>query len=387
MKTLNTYIMTIVLLIVATAGVAQTGEKSTEADFESILERMRGHNFEDNSSKGMADLNDDAWRVRILVIRDLVRMGPEGVPKLREGLKDENRHVRHVCVTALGILGAKDAGEDLIKLLIEDSDRIVRCQAAQALGQIGYSKAEAILKKVSEEDESRNLRHRAKLALGRLKEGAKSGPEDIKAWSGLDEKTFRQVKVGGAAVDFELKDTKGKVWRLSDFKGKTVVLIWIWADWCPVCHREFHDLLEMEKQLKEANIAVLTIECHDRYRTKVMAEGRDIWGPFLKEWGPKRLKAIEESVLNRRELWWPHLTDVAGSVGAIYGVDPMEFTAHDEWMNRPSTIIVDPNGIVRFAYYGTYWGDRPTIEETFEMIKTNKYDFVHPERRKLEKDK
>ena len=79
--------------------------------------------------------------------------------------------------------------------------------------------------------------------------------------------------------------------------------------------------------------------------------------------------------------WWPHLVDNAGAIAAMYNVDPMEFIVHDEWINRPSTIIVDTDGIVKFAYYGTYWGDRPTIEETFEMIKTKSYSFRHPKRR------
>jgi hypothetical protein len=68
-------------------------------------------------------------------------------------------------------------------------------------------------------------------------------------------------------------------------------------------------------------------------------------------------------------------------VGAVYGVDPMEFVVHDEWINRPSTIIVDRDGVVRFAYYGTYWGDRPTVEQTLEMIEADSYSFRHPERR------
>ncbi|MHC4159863.1 MAG: HEAT repeat domain-containing protein, partial [Planctomycetota bacterium] len=351
--------------------------------FESILARIRNHNFEDNSSKGLADFNDDAWRVRTLVVRDLVRLGPGGIKMLRTGLYDKNRHVRQVCAKTLGILGARKAGDDLIKLALEDSDKVVRLQAAESLGQIGYKKAKAVLKKISQEDQNRNVRHVAELSLERLKTKDVSGPEDIKAWASLDAKTFRTAKVGGKAPDFELKDTKGKIRRLSDYKGQTVVLIWIWADWCRICHREFHYLLELEKEFKEANIAVLTLECHDMFRTKVMDEGHDIWGPFLKERGSKKLEGIMDSVLNRKKLWWPHLSDSAGAVAAMYGADPMVFTAHDEWINRPSTIIVDEKGIVRFAYYGTYWGDRPTIKETLEMIKTNTYKFVHPGRKKI----
>ena len=46
-----------------------------------------------------------------------------------------------VAVTALGILGIKDAGESLVRALRDDADPIVRGQAAQALGQIGYRQA------------------------------------------------------------------------------------------------------------------------------------------------------------------------------------------------------------------------------------------------------
>ena len=82
-----------------------------------------------------------------------------------------------------------------------------------------------------------------------------------------------------------------------------------------------------------------------------------------------------------RDFWWPHLVDASGKVGAIYGVDPMEFVVHDEWINRPSTVIVDPKGIVRSAYYGTFWGDRFTIEELLEMIETGSYPSGDPEQK------
>jgi peroxiredoxin len=221
---------------------------------------------------------------------------------------------------------------------------------------MAYAEAMPALKEAAEHDGSRHVKHRAELALGRFFELEFSSLESIKAWSGLDENTFRQAKVGQPAPDFTLRDVNGTAWRLSDFKGKsTVVLIWIFADWCPVCQHEFGDLTTMEKQFKEAGVQAFTIECHDPYRCNSMVAGRD--------------------------LWWPHLVDIAGAVGATYGVDPMEFIVHDEWINRPSTIIVDRDGVVRFAYYGTYWGDRPTIEQTLEMIKTSSYSFRHPERR------
>lgn len=322
-----------------------------------VLDRMRAHNFEPNSGyTGVGDLEDMAWKVRTLAIKDLLRVGQDNIEDIIAGLSDENRHVRQVCVKAAGILGITEAGEQLLALLGKDTDPIVRCDAAQSLGQIEYGPADAFMTEIIKKEKNDNVKHRAELALDRLKKGA-TNREALKAtWLSIDPDDFRTMRLGKKAPDFELEDTSTKTWSLSYFKGKkTVVLIWIFADWCPVCQHEFRDLIEMETEFKDADVQVLTIECHDRHRCKHMVAGRD--------------------------LWWPHLVDVGGKVAAMYGVDPMEFVVHDEWINRPSTIIIDKKGKVRFAYYGTFWGDRPSIPETLEMIKTEKYQFRHPERR------
>ena len=204
--------ITITALFVLILSTAYGQEKSTS---NQILDRVRKHNFEVNSGyEGVGDMTDDAWRIRILAIRDLVRMGSSAVPTLITGIHDENRHVRHVCVTVLGILGVQDAGDDLMKLLTDDPDPVVRGQTAQALGQIGYMQAMSKLKMVTERDKSEHVKHRARLAIRRLNEEATTDNEVISAWSGLDEKTFHQVKVGQPAPELELKDTRGDFCRL-----------------------------------------------------------------------------------------------------------------------------------------------------------------------------
>lgn len=45
-----------------------------------------------------------------------------------------------------------------------------------------------------------------------------------------DETPKKRVAVGLEAPAFELKDTDGKTWRLSDLKGKSVILHF-WASW------------------------------------------------------------------------------------------------------------------------------------------------------------
>jgi peroxiredoxin len=55
-----------------------------------------------------------------------------------------------------------------------------------------------------------------------------------------DSKAGAKAEIGKTAPDFELKDTFGKPFKLSDFKGKIVVLEWINRN-CPVsraCHEK-----------------------------------------------------------------------------------------------------------------------------------------------------
>jgi peroxiredoxin len=196
-----------------------------------------------------------------------------------------------------------------------------------------------------------------------------------RAFVALDEGSFRQIQVGKPAINFELFDARGRKWRLADSKGKTVVLIWIFADWCPVCHGEFHELIELRDQFASENVEVVTVECHDRFRARVMV-GEEL-SPLY--WFSK--ESPQEAY--RDKIWWRHLSDPAGAVGAQYGVDPMAFVVHSEWINRPSTIIIDTSGMVRFSYYGTYWGDRPSIRQTLEMVSTGLYEFRHPKRLEL----
>ena len=46
------------------------------------------------------------------------------------------------------------------------------------------------------------------------------------------------IKVGANAPDFTLKTQDEKDWKLSDHKGKNIVLLWYPLDWSPTCEKE-----------------------------------------------------------------------------------------------------------------------------------------------------
>jgi thiol-disulfide isomerase/thioredoxin len=151
-----------------------------------------------------------------------------------------------------------------------------------------------------------------------------------------------------------------------------VALIWIFADWCPVCHGEFRELIELREEFEKAGIQPVTLECHDTFRAKVMVGGElepEYW--FAK-------KSFRETYTEK--IWWPHLVDRASAGGVKYDIQPMAFAVHAEYINRPTVALIDKQGVLRFLYQGTYWGDRPSIHELLDMMKSDSYQYPAPKR-------
>ena len=72
-----------------------------------------------------------------------------------------------------------------------------------------------------------------------------------------------QVNVGEAAPDFELVSFSGKTYRLSDLRGK-VVLVNFWASWCESCKPEARDLEEAyQSYLSRGDVIFLGVDYVD----------------------------------------------------------------------------------------------------------------------------
>ena len=65
-----------------------------------------------------------------------------------------------------------------------------------------------------------------------------------------------------AAPQFETKDIAGRVQRLSDQKGK-IVLINLWATWCAPCAIEMPKLDHLYKERKERGLVVFGLSAED----------------------------------------------------------------------------------------------------------------------------
>lgn len=64
------------------------------------------------------------------------------------------------------------------------------------------------------------------------------------------------------AKDFEAKDLAGNAVRLTDLKGK-VVLLNFWGIWCKSCRREIPHLSALDRELREKGLVVLGADYGD----------------------------------------------------------------------------------------------------------------------------
>lgn len=73
---------------------------------------------------------------------------------------------------------------------------------------------------------------------------------------------------GVKAPDFELSSLDGRKVRLSDFRGKAVVLNF-WATWCPPCKVEMPWFVDMQNQYGKDGLVVVGVAMDDTEPSKI----------------------------------------------------------------------------------------------------------------------
>ena len=69
---------------------------------------------------------------------------------------------------------------------------------------------------------------------------------------------FSPLRVGQPAPDFTLPGLDGKMVSLSDYRGH-VVLVNVWATWCPPCVDEMPSMERLYQELKDENFEIVAI--------------------------------------------------------------------------------------------------------------------------------
>ncbi len=106
------------------------------------------------------------------------------------------------------------------------------------------------------------------LAMGCARQEARHGAAKAPAGDG---------RIGSQAAEFALTDLSGKTVRLSDLKGKVVILDF-WATWCGPCRMEIPDLVRLQSKYGEKGLAIvgLSLDADGASSVKPFAEEHDI---------------------------------------------------------------------------------------------------------------
>lgn len=127
-----------------------------------------------------------------------------------------------------------------------------------------------------------------------------------------------KVEKGNIAPDFTLQTVKGKKYRLSDFRGKKVLLNFF-ATWCPPCKGEMPHMEDFYKENEDNGVVVLAVNL-----TSGESDPTNL-PKFISDYG----------------LTFPVLLDKQGNIGDIY-----------QAFSIPTSYFIDTNGVIRDKMVG-----------------------------------
>ncbi|MEN8154639.1 MAG: TlpA disulfide reductase family protein [Acidobacteriota bacterium] len=91
--------------------------------------------------------------------------------------------------------------------------------------------------------------------------------------------TINIYPLSGPAIDFNAVDIDGKNIKLSEFKGKVVILDF-WATWCPPCLKEIPNLKKIYTKFKDDDFEIISIALERKPREhalKFVADKKMNW--------------------------------------------------------------------------------------------------------------
>jgi len=119
-----------------------------------------------------------------------------------------------------------------------------------------------------------------------------------------------QLAKGLPAPNFTLPHLDGRMVSLTDYRGK-VVLLNIWATWCPPCVEEMPSMEKLYQALNNEDFEILAVS--------IDASGAQDVLPFMK----------------KHRLSFPALTDPKGAIKGLY-----------QTTGVPESFIIDKDGVI-----------------------------------------
>src|SRR5918912_1399224 len=146
--------------------------------------------------------------------------------------------------------------------------------------------------------------------------------------------------IGQAAPDFNLPDADLKTQKLSNYKGKPIVLAFFPAAESPVCTKEMRTFRDSLEELKGYDAQVLGISVDGPFANKIFSENRHLNFPILSDYKRETIK---------------NYGIVMPNLGPLQGYNAA----------KRSIFILASAGKIRYRWVS----DNPLIEPNYQEIK------------------
>jgi peroxiredoxin len=144
---------------------------------------------------------------------------------------------------------------------------------------------------------------------------------------------------GMQAPDFALRDPSGDVVRLSDFRGRPLVVVFYPLDWSPGCSQQL-DLYQQElDEFRRRGVELVAISVDSLYSHGAWAAVRGLTFPLLADFHPK------------------------GAVARDYAV----WREPDGFSER-ALYVIDAGGTIAFSHVSPYLHHVPDIYELLQAL-------------------
>jgi len=147
------------------------------------------------------------------------------------------------------------------------------------------------------------------------------------------------LQKGTAAPEFELYATPDQRLRLSELKGKRVILAFYPADWSPVCGDQMALYNEMLAYFKKHNAELVGISVDSKWCHTAFEQDRKLHFPLLADFEPK------------------------GEVSKLYGV-----YNDQEGHSKRALFVIDEEGIIQWSYLSPE-GINPGADGIIDALK------------------
>ena len=142
--------------------------------------------------------------------------------------------------------------------------------------------------------------------------------------------TLKEWKAG-APAPLELEDVDGKLHRLSDYRGK-VVLVNFWATWCAPCREEMPSMQALRESLRDRPFEVLAVNVGE---------------------GARAARGFGEKMA----LGFPLLLDRDTKTTRAWGARVL-----------PANFVIGPDGRIRYSHLGALDWAHPEVKGTIERL-------------------